>query len=184
MDNSGTASSGTGSPDAEGADGSAETGSSATGAAENLDVLRGQRHALARRVRLPWWYVVIYTVAMAAVLSAPFLAALVSPALSNWISVIPALVVVMVLDKQLARATGAQFSRRTLRAYPSARPAGIVTIAVCVPAVLGEQVLVNTGQPFAGAGVLVATTAVVVACLFWQTSGIRRDIRDGRAVAG
>lgn len=184
MDNSGTTRSSAGSSEAEGADGPAETGSSATGAAETLDVLREQRHALARRVRLPWWYVAIYTVAMAAVLSTPFLAALVSPGLSNWISVIPALIVVYLLDKQLARATGAQFSRRTLRAYPSARPAGIVTIAVCVPAILGEQILVNTGQPLAAAGVLIATTAVVVACLFWQTSGIRRDIRDGRAVAG
>lgn len=163
---------------------SPSTDSPVTGAVEDLDVLREQREALARRVRLPWWYVAVYAVAMGAVLGAPFVAHLVSPGWSNWIAVLPALIVVTLLDKQLARATGAQFSRRTLRAYPSARAAGIVTIVLCVPAILGEQILINTGQPLAAAGVLAAATAVVVGCLFWQARGIRRDVREGRAVAG
>lgn len=152
-------------------------------AAEGLEQIRRQRAALADRVTLPWWYVVVYAAAMLAVLALPLASWALSPELSNWAVFLPAMVVLFGLDPLLARTTGARLSRRTLRAFPSSRPAGVAMLVIAAVAVVGESVLLNVGRVAFAVGLVVVAAAGVVGCLVHQTAAIRDDIREGRATS-
>lgn len=153
-------------------------------ASEGVELVRQQRAALAQRVRLPWWYLVSFTVAILAALSLPLASWGLSSELSNWVVLVPALVVLLSLDRILGQATGARLSRRTLRAYPSSRPAGIAMLLIFIAAMLGEQVLITNGRVAVAVVVVMVAAVGVVACLVRQTAAIRDDIRAGRATTG
>jgi hypothetical protein len=150
-------------------------------AAEGLDQVARQRSALAGRVVLPWWYVVVYAVAMLAVVGLPLASWALSPAWSEWVVFLPAMLVLLTLDRLLGRVTGARLSRRTLRAYPSSRPVGLAMLAIVGVTVIGESVLLNVGQVAAAFAVVVVAVVALLGCLARQTAAIRDDIREGRA---
>lgn len=151
------------------------------GAASNdLDRVHEQRAALAGRVRTPWWYLAAYGAGLALILGTP-LATHYVPEVGS-LGILIAMLLLMLLDRLLGTVNGARLSRRSLRAYPSSRPAGLAMVAITLVATIGEVVLLNTGRPASAGAVLVLATAAMLGCLSWQTSAIRRDIRDGRAV--
>jgi hypothetical protein len=152
----------------------------ASGALQEID---RQRMALAAKVRLPWWYVALFTLAMLALLAAPLVARATSWELGNWAVMTPALVVLCLFDLLLGYATGAKLSRGTLRAYPSSRPAGLVMLAFGIIGVAGVHLLVKADMVPMAVVLVVVCTVAVVRCLLWQTAGIRKDIREGRAGA-
>jgi hypothetical protein len=147
-----------------------------------LQEINRQRAALAGKVRLPRWYVALFAVAMLALLAAPLVMRATSWEVGNWAVLVPAIVVLYVFDRLLGYATGAKLARGTLRAYPSSRPAGLTMLAVAIVGIIGVNVLVNVGL-WPHAVTLVVVCAVGAArCLVWQTAGIRKDIREGRAL--
>jgi hypothetical protein len=150
-------------------------------AADGLEQVRQQRAALAERVTLPWWYLVLFTAAIVALLSSPFASRYGSPGLSDLVF-LPALVIMVGLDRLLGYATGAKLSRRTMLAYPSTRPAGVAVIVTVGAAVVGVNALLGSGQVAVAVGVVVVAAAAAVGCLVRLTAAIRDDIREGRAV--
>lgn len=151
---------------------------------EGLETVNRQRAALAERVRLPWWYRVVFVVAVGAVLALPLASREFSPALANWVLLLPAVVVLLSLEGLLGWTSGARLSRRTMLAYPSSRPAGLTMVLVVVAAVFGENALVAAGLLAAAIGVLVVALAAELGCLIWQNAAIRDDIREGRTISG
>jgi hypothetical protein len=148
-----------------------------------LQEIDRQRAALAAKVRLPWWYVGLFALAMLAVLATPLVSGATSWELGNWAVMWPALVVLYLSDLLLGYVTGAKLARGTLRAYPSSRPAGLSMLAFAFAGIVGVILLVKAGQWPTAVVLAVACTAGTVRCLVWQTTGIRKDIRRGRAVA-
>ncbi|MEC3979503.1 hypothetical protein [Amycolatopsis sp. H20-H5] len=147
-----------------------------------LQEIDRQRAALAAKVRLPWWYAGLFALAMLATLAAPLVTRAVSWEVGSWAVMMPALVVLLVFDLLLGYVTGAKLACGTLRAYPSSRPAGLTLLGFAVAGIVGVPVLAELGRwPFAVVLVVVCTAAAV-RCLLWQTAGIRKDIRAGRAV--
>lgn len=150
-------------------------------AREGLETVQAQRETLAARVRFPWWYLAAYALGIAAILAVPFVTRFI-PEVGSLV-VLVAVGLLMLLDRVLGAVTGARLMRRSLRAYPSSRPAGIAMLVVTFVATIGEMQLISSGQLGAILGVLALATALVLGCLIWQFRGIRRDIRDGRAVS-
>lgn len=140
------------------------------------------RSALAERARLPWWFVGAQALGMLSLLGAPVLSRVIP-----WVWAYPVLLwvgVLMILAGQpiLWRLQGASFSRKTLRAYPSTRRAGLAFLAAFLVAAVAEVLLFRSGV-FWAAGALVVVAAVGWAgFLVQQNTAMRRDIRDGRVV--
>jgi hypothetical protein len=152
-------------------------------ASDGLEQVRQQRAALAQRVTLPWWYLALFTAAIVALLSLPFASRYLSSGLGDLVF-LPALVVMLGLDRLLGYATGTKLSRRTMLAYPSSRPTGVTMLLIVVAAGVGVNVLLGNAQVAAAVGVVVVAAAGVVGCLVRLTAAIRDDIREGRAVSG
>lgn len=150
-------------------------------AREGLETVQAQRETLAARVRFPWWYLAAYALGIAVILAAP-LATHFIPEVGSLV-VLVALGAIMLLDRMLGAVTGARLMRRSLRAYPSSRPAGITMFVVTLTATIGEMQLINSGRLGAALGVLALATVLVLGCLIWHFRGIRRDIRGGRAAS-
>jgi len=140
-----------------------------------------QRAALAARVQLPWWYVALFGLAVLALLITPLVAKITSWGVAQLGLMVPASVILVLFDLLLGYVTGAKLARGTLRAYPSTRPAGLTMLALVVVGLVGVHLLLPAHLA------LVVLVSVVVAvgaarCLAWQAEGIRKDIREGRAV--
>jgi hypothetical protein len=151
--------------------------------ADPVDALRvvdRQRAALASRVRLPWWYAVLFGAATLALVGSPIVVREASSTVSNW-AVFAGIVVLLASDRLLGWATGARLSRGTLRDYPSSRPAGLAMIALFVVGIVAIWLLLPIDRVDLAIVVAVVVTVGVVRCLVGQTRGIRRDIREGRA---
>jgi len=152
-------------------------------ASAGLQEIDRQRIALAAKVRLPWWYTGLFALAMLGLLGLPLINRFTSWEVGDWAVLWPALIVLYLSDRLLGYVTGAKLARGTLRAYPSSRPAGLSMLAVAVVGIAGVYLLVRVGQwPQAMVLALVCTVGTV-RCLVWQTAGIRKDIRTGRALA-
>jgi hypothetical protein len=149
-----------------------------------LGELARQRATLASRIRLPWWYVALFGVATAALLSAPVVVQRVSDTAGTWGLLWPAILVYLLSDRLLGPATGVRLSRGTLRAYPSSRTAGIAMLLVVVGGTIGVYLLLAADMLPQALVVIVVATVAAVRCLVSQTAAIRRDVQDGRVVAG
>ena len=55
--------------------------------------------------------------------------------------------------------------------------------AIAIAGMVGVHLLVNAGQWPQAVVLAVGCTVATVRCLIWQTAGIRKDIRTGRALA-
>jgi hypothetical protein len=152
-------------------------------ASAGLQEIDRQRAALAARVRLPWWYTGLFALAMLGLFGLPLIDQFTSSDVGNWAVLWPALIVLLVSDRLLGHVTGAKLARGTLRAYPSSRPAGLSMLAIAVVGMLGAFWLIRIGQSPQAVVLAVVCTAASVRCLVWQTEGIRKDIRMGRARA-
>jgi hypothetical protein len=141
-----------------------------------------QRAALAAKVRLPWWYTGLFALAMLGLFGLPLINHFTSGELGSWTPV-AAVIVLLLSDLVLGHVTGAKLARGTLRVYPSSRPAGLSMIAIAVVAMLGGYWLVGIGQSPQAVVLAGVCTVASVRCLMWQTAGIRKDIRTGRALA-
>jgi hypothetical protein len=149
---------------------------------QDLEQLRRQRATLAERIRLPWWYLTVAAVMMAAVMTAPFLTEHYSPVVSEWAALVPMLVMIGV-DRLWARTTGVRLPRRLARRYPSVRPIGWVTLAIAVVGYVTERLLLDHGQTALAVVVVVIMTAVAVGLLVRRTAAIRKDITEGRTTS-
>lgn len=151
-------------------------------ASAGLQEIDRQRAALAATVRLPWWYAGLFALAMLAMIGLPLINRFTSGEVGSW-AVLPVLVVLYLSDLLLGHVTGAKLARGTLRAYPSSRPAGLTMLAIAVVGIVGVYWLITVGQLPQAVVLAVVCTAGTVRCLVWQTAGIRKDIRTGRAQA-
>ncbi|GAA0335952.1 hypothetical protein NE235_15050 [Actinoallomurus spadix] len=148
---------------------------------QSLDQLRRQRATLAERIRLPWWYLTVGAVMAAAVMAVPFLSKYVSPVVSQWVALVP--VVVMIgLDRLWARTSGVRLPYRLAR-YPSVRPIGLVTVAIAFAGYVTERLLLDHGQTALAVVVVVIMAAVTVGILIRRTTAIRNDITEGRTTS-
>jgi hypothetical protein len=147
-----------------------------------LQEIDRQRVALAAKVRLPWWYACLFALTMLGLLGLPLINRFTSSEVSTWAVLWPAVIVSLLSDLVLGHVTGAKLARGTLRAYPSTRPAGLSMLAVGVVGIVGANWLVDVGQPAQAVVLAVICTVASVRCLVWQTAGIRKDIRTGRAL--
>jgi hypothetical protein len=151
-----------------------------------IDSTAGDRpaagRALAAKVRLQWWYMGLFALAMLALLATPVITRATSWEVGNWAVMWPALAVLWLSDLLLGYVTGAKLARGTLRTYPSSRPAGLSMLAFAFVGIVGVTLLAKAGQSPTAAVLAVACTAGTVRCLVWQTAGIRKDIREGRAL--
>jgi hypothetical protein len=149
---------------------------------ESLEQLRRQRATLAERIRLPWWYLTLAAVAMVAVMTAPFLSKYVSPVGSQWVALVP--VVVMIgIDRLWARTTGVRLPYQLTRRYPSVRPIRWITLAMAIVGYVTERLLVDHGQTALAVVVIVIMAAVTVGLLIRRTAAIRKDIGEGRTTS-
>jgi hypothetical protein len=148
-----------------------------------LQEIDRQRAALATKVRLPWWYITLFALAMLAVFATPLITRTTSWEVGNWLVMWPALTVLWLSDLLLGYVTGAKLARGTLRTYPSSRPAGLSMLGFALAGIVGVTLLVKAGQSPQAVVLTVVCTAGAVRCLVWQTAGIRKDIREGRALA-
>ena len=141
-----------------------------------------QRAALAARVQLPWWYVALFGLAVLALLITPLVAKITSWGVAQLGLMVPASVILVLFDLLLGYVTGAKLARGTLRAYPSSRPAGLSILALVVVGLVGVNL--SLSAHLLPVVVLVSVVVAVGAarCLVWQAEGIRKDIREGRAV--
>jgi len=152
-------------------------------ASAGLQEIDRQRIALAAKVRLPWWYTGLFALAMLGLFGLPLINRFTSWDVGNWAVLTPAVVVLCLSDLLLGYVTGAKLSRGTLRAYPSSRPAGLSMLAIAIAGMVGVHLLVNASQWPQAVVLAVGCTVATVRCLVWQTAGIRKDIRTGRALA-
>lgn len=151
-------------------------------ASQDMEQLHRQRAALAQRVRLPWWYLALSAVMVAAVMAVPFLSEVIAPAVRPWVSLVPVLVM-FVVNRLLGRSTGVKLPYKLARAYPSVRPIGYATAGIALVACLAEYLLIGSGHTVFAVGVVVVAAAATVAVLVWRTAAIREDISEGRATA-
>lgn len=151
-----------------------------------LAAITRQRSELARRIRMPGWYLALYAAALLSLFVVPSLitAAGRNPSAALVPAVmLPALVVLGLQAAVISHASGARLPVNTIRAYPSARRA----VLVCLAALAGGSAAtwvtaVNTPWP-GSLACGVACGAAVTAAQLWTLAAIRSDIRTGRAAA-
>ncbi len=141
------------------------------------------REQLARRAHLPWWYITVLGVALFGMLSAPLLSHLTAWADAYAVVMWPSVLVLVFGDLLLRRVQGVAFSRKTLRAYPSTRRAGLTFLAVGVAGVVAVNLLARADLIGPGFAVAVAAATAGTGLLWGMNAAMRRDIRDGRGVA-
>ena len=141
------------------------------------------RGALADRARLPWWFVVVQTLALLSMLGAPIVSKLVPGGWVYPVMLWAGLVVILLGQLLLQRLQGALFSSKTLRVYPSTRRSGLIFLVVFVVLVAAEIVLLLAGLPTAAVPVVIVAAVAWGVFLVQRNAAMRRDIRDGR-VAG
>jgi hypothetical protein len=141
-----------------------------------------QREQLAERVRLPWWFWVLFTIATVGLVGGSLFARALPGDVSTYVITWPSILVYVLADRLVRWSRGISISTR-MTAYPSARAPGVSFLVVAVIGVIGVVVLQRQGLPvWAGVVVAVATVLMVGAMVAMQRA-MRQDIRDGRVRA-
>jgi hypothetical protein len=144
-----------------------------------LELLRAQRAQLARRLQPPWWYVPVCAVGWAAAFAAPIASHyLVDDGAAAGLDLL-ALVVLLLLQYALARASGVVVVSRTWH-YPSGRAGTVAMVVVIIAASQVERLLLQHGQLAAAIVTGVLATVAAVGCWQAHLRGIRRDLATGR----
>jgi hypothetical protein len=162
-------------------------------AALELELLRVQRSRLADRMRAPWWYLPGAAIVWGLFFAGPFSSrSFSSPgSASTWVIVIPMVVVCLLLQWGLTRATGIKAGPRPLRVlrgdglfyYRPGRPAGIAVAVVGLAGLGTEHLLLDHGLLAPAIAVAVLAVAAEVALQLALLRAIRQDLRDGGAAA-
>ena len=153
-----------------------------------LELLRVQRGRLADRMRAPWWYLPGTTVVWGLFFAGPFSSrSFSSPAsVSTWAIVVPILVVCLLLQWGMSRATGLKVGPRPGRVlqdglfyYRPGRTAAIAMFVVSLGGLMAEISLIRHGLLAAAIAVAVPAAAAEVALQLAQFRAIRQYLRDG-----
>jgi hypothetical protein len=161
-------------------------------ALESLERLRVQRSRLADRLRPPWWYLTGIAIVWALFFAGPFTSrSFSSPTtVSTWAIVVPIVVVCILLQWGMTRATGIKAGPRPLRVlrdglfyYRPGRPAGIAMFVVSLAGLGTEHFLIDRG--LIPAAIVVAALAVVAQVALQQEllRAVRQDLRAGGGAA-
>jgi amino acid transporter len=161
-------------------------------ALESLERLRVQRSRLADRLRPPWWYLTGIAIVWALFFAGPFTSrSFSSPTtVSTWAIVVPIVVVCILLQWGMTRATGIKAGPRPLRVlrdglfyYRPGRPAGIAMFVVSLAGLGTEHFLID--RSLLAVAIVVAALAVVAQVALQQEllRAVRQALRDGGGAA-
>jgi len=147
-----------------------------------LELLRVQRARLAKRMRLPWWYLTGSAILWALVFAGPFSSRYLPRGVPTWPIFVAAVAVACLMQWGLTRATGIKLPFRNLR-YRPGRPVGIAILVVFLAASETEFLLIR--RDLIVAAIVVAALAVVaeMACQQAALRVTRRELRGGGGAA-